>query len=70
MWLRTALSSVVSVSWPALTVTVCAVLQLDVVKVSVFWVSALVLVSKVTSVLSLATVTVTLALGAVLSFTV
>ena len=63
MWLRLAVSSALPASSAAVAVTVCAVFQLLVVNVSVVWVPEAVLVSAVTSVLSLATVTVTLALG-------
>ena len=64
LWVSVTESSVVSVSSPAVTVTVCAVFQFDVVNVSVVG-------SGVTSVPACpATVTVTFAVGSVSSTTV
>ena len=58
-----ALSSAVSVSCAAVTVTVCAVFQVDIVKVSAAG-------EKVTSGLSLDGVTVTVPVGLLFSLTV
>ena len=68
--MRVAVSSPLPASPAAATVTVCAVLQLVALNVSLVWTPVAVLVSAVTSVLSLATVTVTLALGWLPSTTV
>ena len=71
MWLSVAVSLTVSASSDAETVTVFAVLQSDVVKLRVLWLPFVPeSVSTVTSVLSLATVTVTLPVGSLLSATV
>ena len=70
MWVRVAVSSLPLASSAVVTTTVCAVFQLVLLNVSVVWTPAAALVSAVTSVLSLATVTVTLALGWLASTTV
>jgi len=63
VWLMVAVSFVVSLSTAPLTVTVCAILQVAVVKVNVAGLN-------VTSVLLLDGVTTALPLGAVFNFTV
>ena len=71
-WAMEAASFTASASWAAATVTVCAVLQLDGVKVSVVWLPDVpVSVSSVTSVLPvLVTLITTLEVGCVFSLTV
>ena len=70
-WLMDAASFTASASWSARTVTVCAVSQLDGVKVRVAWLPNVApSVSTVTSVLSLLTVITTSEAGGASSTTV